>query len=258
MLFSLPLDDRDGPETFHSHSLNSHEGAGSEHRISILFVDDEPDAYNLAATILKAANIRVVFAENGLVALQKWLQDNYHLVVMDIVMPGLDGIETCRRLRRISDVPVILLTALDREQDVIDGLQAGADDYIIKPFRANEFLARIQAALRRSKWTNGAPVHLVGSGVIELDPASHQAFFKGKPIPVTPLEYRLLSYMMQNAGRALTKEDLLQNVWGYAEPAGELNLIETAIRRLRQKVEPDPSQPRYIQTVWGSGYRFEA
>ena len=229
-------------------------GRQADYIARVLFADDEDETRVVLQAALKSANIQVHLVENGRQAIQKWQDINYDLIILDVMMPEVDGLEACRQIRRMSNVPIILLTARGDERDIIDGFQSGADDYIIKPFHANELVARIQAILKRSA---RQPVKReFQEDGIYLDHDQQRIIYRGRRIQMTPLEFRLISYMAQNAGEVLTKEDLLHNVWGYLEPAGELNLIETAIRRLRLKVEANPSKPKYIQTVWGLGYRF--
>jgi two-component system, OmpR family, response regulator ResD len=220
----------------------------------VLFADDEPEARYLLKTSLECANYRVHLVENGLQAFHKWQDTYFDLLILDVMMPEMDGLEACRRIRRTSNIPIILLTARGCEQDIVSGFDSGADDYVIKPYRANELVARIQAILKRT-----APAPLVPTrwnDDLYLDHESQRIVCRGRRIKVTPLEFRLMLYLMQNPGETLTKKSLLQNVWGYLESGSEMNLIETAIHRLRNKIEPNPSRPKYIQTVWGAGYRF--
>ena len=229
-------------------------GRQADYIARVLFADDEDETRVVLQAALKSANIQVHLVENGRQAIQKWQDINYDLIILDVMMPEVDGLEACRQIRRMSNVPIILLTARGDERDIVDGFQSGADDYIIKPFHANELVARIQAILKRSA---RQPVKReFQEDGIYLDHDQQRIIYRGRRIQMTPLEFRLISYMAQNTGEVLTKEDLLHNVWGYLEPAGELNLIETAIRRLRLKIEANPSKPKYIQTVWGLGYRF--
>jgi DNA-binding response OmpR family regulator len=222
----------------------------------ILYADDDYDSQQSVCLVLEEAGMNVVFAENGSRALDLWHKHPIDVVVLDVMMPDLDGLETCRLIRRESSVPVILLTARGREEDVLAGFNSGADDYIVKPFRPRELVARIGALLRRStgrSWYNRK--QLAFDNLI-LDLESRCVIQRDRQVEVSPMEFRLLKYLMQNAGNVVSKEDLLHDVWGYAASSGDMNLIEATIRRLRQKVESDPSRPRYIQTVWGAGYRF--
>jgi two-component system, OmpR family, response regulator VicR len=220
----------------------------------VLFADDEADARHLLQASLEPANIQVHLVENGLQALLKWQDIRFDMLILDVMMPEMDGLEVCRRIRRTSNIPIILLTAHGRERDIVAGFDCGADDYVIKPYRAIELVARIQAILKRT-----APPPLVPArwnDDIYLDHEAQRIVCRGRRIKVTPLEFRLMLYLMQNPGETITKSKLLQNVWGYLESGSEMNLIETAIHRLRNKIEPNPSRPKYIHTVWGAGYRF--
>ncbi len=222
----------------------------------VLFADDDPEIHDLVSVILEEANIQVISAENGLHALELWRKHPVDLIILDVNMPIMDGLETCRRIRSRSDLPVMMLTALGKERDIVDGLEAGADDYIVKPFRNKEFVARVETILRRTarmeKYSKGQLFY----DKLLLDIDSHRLLFRGNTIPITPLEFALLRYLMENVGVVVSKEELLQNVWGYNPIDGDMNLVEATIGRLRKKLEIDPSQPRYIKTVWGAGYRF--
>jgi len=224
--------------------------------INVLFADDDADIQQIVEFALRDEHINLIYADNGVQAINLLHADSVDLIILDVMMPVMDGIEACRRIRRISDIPIIILTAKDKEQDVIDGFDAGADDYIVKPFRPRELVARIQALLHRSKKYRKPTKKELAFNDLKLDLESHRVKNEEKNIDVTPLEFQLLQYLMQHVGVVLSKEDLLKNVWGYVESTGDTNLIEATIRRLRKKVEDDPSRPRYIQTVWGSGYRL--
>ena len=222
----------------------------------ILYADDDYDSQQSVFLVLEDAGMHVVFAENGSKALELWRSNPVDLVVLDVMMPEMDGLETCQMIRKESSVPVILLTARGREEDILRGFDAGADDYVVKPFRPRELVARIGSLLRRATgrtWVNRKQISFDN---IILDLEARCVIQRDRQVDVSPMEFRLLKYLMQNAGNVVSKEDLLHDVWGYAASSGDMNLIEATIRRLRQKVESDPSRPRYIQTVWGAGYRF--
>lgn len=223
--------------------------------LRVLFADDDPDIQHLMQLVLKDAGMQLFLAENGQQALKIWHQQEVDVVVLDVMMPLLDGMSVCKRIRRVSNVPIILLTARGQEQEVVEGLEAGADDYIVKPFRPKELVARLRAAAQRVARHSEEENELIFED-LRLDASGQRVISHGRPIKVTPLEFRLLQYLMQHIGVVFSKEDLFQNVWGYVQPSGEMNLIEAAIRRLRKKIEVDPTRPRYIQTVWGAGYRF--
>lgn len=224
--------------------------------VQILFVDDDLDIQKLVGSILKSEGMQVIFADDGLQAIEKWRQYEVDLVVLDVMMPVLDGFETCRRLRRVSDVPIIMLTAKGQESNIVQGFEVGADDYVTKPFRARELVARIKALVNRYTRQEEQEREKLAYQHLVLDLKERRVTYWGKTIQVTPLEFQLLQYLMKNMGTVLSKEELLRNVWGHVEAVGDMNLIEAAIRRLRKKLELDPSSPEYIQTVWGTGYRF--
>jgi DNA-binding response OmpR family regulator len=225
---------------------------------AILVADDNPETRELIGLVLKDASMEVIFAENGSELLDRWRSNQVDLIILDVMMPVMDGFEACRRIRRVSDIPIIFLTAKDQESEVVNGFEIGADDYIVKPFRPAEFVARIQAILSRVERQRAASGRRLFFDNLVLDLDARKVVARGKTIEVTPLEFQLLQYLMQNIGVVISKESLLQNVWGYAEAAGDMNLIEAAVRRLRRKLELDPSEPEYIHTVWGAGYRFGA
>ncbi len=222
----------------------------------VLFADDDYDSQQSVCLVLEEAGMNVVFAENGSHALDLWHKHPVDAVVLDVMMPDVDGLDACRQIRRESNVPIILLTARGREEDIIAGFNSGAVDYIVKRFRPRELVARIGALMRRtagSSWYNRK--QLAFDSLI-LDLESRCVIQRDHQVEISPMEFRLLKYLMQNAGNVISKEELLHDVWGYQASSGDMNLIEATVRRLRQKVESDPSRPRYIQTVWGAGYRF--
>ncbi len=224
--------------------------------INILFADDDADIQQIVEFSLRDEKVNLIFADNGVQAVNILKADSIDLVILDIMMPVMDGIDACKKIRQLSDVPIILLTAKDHEQDIVTGFEAGADDYIIKPFRPRELVARINALLKRSRYLHQPANGELAFNNLILDLESRRVISRDQNIEVTPLEFQLLQYLMQHAGTVLSKDDLLKNVWGYQDTTGDKNLIEATIRRLRKKVEEDPSQPHYIQTVWGAGYRL--
>ncbi|UCH59212.1 MAG: response regulator transcription factor [Anaerolineales bacterium] len=224
--------------------------------INLLFADDDADIQQIVEFTLRDENINLIFAENGSQALTLWRTRNVQILILDIMMPLIDGLDVCKRVRQLSDVPIIMMTAKDQEQDIINAFDAGADDYIVKPFIPKELISRIRMLLYRNMRQRISPNRQLAFNSLVLDLEKRRVTSSEKCVQVTPLEYRLLKYLMQNAGVVISKENLLKNVWGYAESNGDTNLIEATIRRLRKKVEPDPSQPRYIQTIWGAGYRL--
>ena len=222
----------------------------------ILFADDDRDLQQAVGLTLEGAGFQVIFADNGLQALELWRTNPVDAIISDIVMPSLSGLNLCKFIRHSSQVPIILLTGKRNEEDIVIGFEVGADDYVVKPFRPRELVVRLQALLRRTNSPSSLAYRNLAFGQLTLDLEAHRVSYRERSIPVSPLEFRLLKYLMQNAGVVLSKEDLLRNVWGYMSTGADMNMIEATVRRLRKKVESDPSQPRYIQTVWGTGYRF--
>ncbi len=227
--------------------------AGTE--AHILVVEDDRPMQRLLRRTLELADYRVDVAGDGVAALEVVETANPDLVLLGVILPGLDGIEVCRRIRERSQVPVVIISALGREDDKIRGLDVGADDYITKPSPAGELLARVRAVLRRSGWV-GYTTSLNGPlrvGGLEINPSRHTVTRDGKELPVTPLEFRLLMYLVTNAGRVLTHHMILTSVWG-AEYTAALHMLRVNISRLRQKLEGDPARPEIIVTVLGVGY----
>jgi DNA-binding response OmpR family regulator len=220
----------------------------------ILVAEDNPKQLKLVYFNLEREGYRVVTASDGVNALKLAEAQKPDLLVLDIMMPGLDGIEVCRRVREFSTAPIILLTAKDAEEDKVLGLDSGADDYVTKPYLPRELLARINAQLRRSKdYTREDAQPSFTTGTLTVDFAQHQASIEGRAVNLTPTEYRILAYLARNAGRVVTQPDLLSKVWG-PEYKDEAHLLRVNIARLRQKVESDPGHPRYILTRPGIGY----
>ena len=230
------------------------------HRPRILFADDDRELQKIFRIILEREGMEFYFAYDGDQALQIWRKQPLDLVLLDVRMPGKDGLEVCRTIRQSSELPVIMLTALGKEEQVVEGLEAGADDYIVKPLRKKELLARIKVILKRGMKNDQLPPGSIEYGQIVLDLVERHAKLAGVMVSLSDLEFRLLQYFMKNIGHVVSKKDLLQQVWEYskfdAHERFDYNLIEAAIRRLRKKLEDSPSQPHYIQTVWGMGYRF--
>jgi DNA-binding response OmpR family regulator len=226
-----------------------------EDPIRILFADDDLDIQQAVCFVLEEAGMEVHFASDGAHALDLWRAWTVDLVILDVMMPIMDGWEVCQYIRRQSNIPIIMLTARGREDDVVRAFKLGADDYIIKPLRPRELVARVHAVLRRINQQVDA-FKLLACGNLIMDLDSHRVTYRGQNVQMSPMEFKLLKYLMEHTGVVLSKEDLLENVWGYPPSAGDMNLIEATVRRLRKKVENDPSHPHYIKTVWGTGYRF--
>ena len=224
----------------------------------ILLVEDEASLREALRYNLGRAGYQVLTAGDGWEGLEMARRERPDLVILDIMLPGLDGLEVCRQLRRETATPILLLTARGAEADKVVGLESGADDYMTKPFSLRELQARIRALLRRADMA-GAPQPggaLLRSDDLELDEARHEATLSGVLLPLKPKEFALLAHLMRNKGVALTREHLLEKVWGY-DYEGDARTVDVHIRWLREKVERDPGQPRRIVTVRGVGYRFD-
>jgi two-component system KDP operon response regulator KdpE len=226
--------------------------------ITVLVVDDEKPLRDFVRRNLEVRNFAVRIASNGLEALAIFNTQNVDLVILDVMMPRMDGLETIRRIRQSSLVPIIVLSALGEESDKIRALNLGADDYLTKPFGVGELLARVQAVLRRAHWAE--PPTRQGRlmrGEVVIDLERHEATVRGVPLELTPTEFNLLVYLMEHAGKVLPHETILQHVWG-PEYGPEHEYLRVYIGRLRQKIEVDPTSPRYLITERGIGYTFEA
>ncbi|MDP9310445.1 MAG: response regulator transcription factor [Chloroflexota bacterium] len=222
----------------------------------VLVVDDEPRIVNFVRMNLELEGCRVIAAHNGREALERVRDNLPDIVLLDIMMPGMDGFEVLRRLRQFSTVPVIVLTAKDEAEDRVRGLELGADDYIGKPFEHRELVSRIRAVLRRHATPPPVPqTELKIDERLTIDFAKHEVLVEGKPVNLRPTEYRLLYHLVQNAGWVMPHDVLLAKVWG-PEYRDESHYLRLYITYLRQKIEEDPANPRYILTERGVGYRF--
>lgn len=221
----------------------------------ILVVDDEAKIVKLVRAYLEQAGFSVVTAEDGQTALIQARREKPDLIVLDLGLPAIDGLDVARTLRREGETPIIMLTARVEDTDRIIGLELGADDYVIKPFNPRELVARVRAVLRRTTGSAPAP-EILRAGEIVLDVSGHQVTLAGKPLDLTPTEFDLLLVLMQNAGRAFTRLELLDRVQGDAYEGYE-RTIDAHIKNLRAKLGDDPRHPRYVQTVYGVGYKFE-
>lgn len=220
----------------------------------ILVVDDEPQIRRVLRTTLTSQGYAVVEAKSGDEALDLFRLDRPDLILLDVNMPGRSGIETCREIRSTSDVPIIMLTVRNTERDKVQALDAGADDYVVKPFGSEELMARIRAALRRAAPAEALPPFV--SGDLKIDFEKRSVLVKGVPVRLTPKEFELLHHLVANQGKAQGHRRLLQAVWGpdYGE---ETEYLRVFINQLRKKIEPDPRHPRFIHTEPWVGYRFE-
>jgi DNA-binding response OmpR family regulator len=230
-----------------------------EQQKRVLIVDDDQNLLDLLRVALERSGYGVLTALNGIEGEKVFRANPVHLVVLDVMMPHRDGFTLCRDLRTISTVPIIMLTARQEVEDIVKGLELGADDYITKPFNLREVVARVGAVMSRVDWhrEGDPPSRIKTIGEVSLDLDRGIVKVRGQEVSLTPIELELLYYLMMNAGRLLEREALLRDVWGY-DYFGKTNLVDVAMRRLREKVETDPSQPAYLLTVRGQGYRFAA
>ena len=222
----------------------------------ILLIDDDPVLLDTLRYRLTREGFLVITAEDGVAGLELARQEKPDLVVLDLMLPELDGFDVCRILRKESNLPILMLTARETETDKVVGLELGADDYLTKPFSLRELIARIRALIRRagvSEAQETPPV--LSAGGVQVDTARREVLIKGEPVALKPKEFDLLAYLIANKGLALSREQLMEKVWGY-EYEGEARTIDVHIRWLRVRIEADPSHPQLIETVRGVGYRF--
>jgi two-component system response regulator MtrA len=245
MLSDHPLNPSEGP-------VAATLGVVDEH---VLFVEDDQAIRDITARGLENAGFKVMPEGDGRLALMRFRDRPFDIVVLDLMLPSLGGLEVCRQIRQMSQVPLIMLTARGETSDVVIGLEAGADDYVTKPFEIEELVARIRAVLRR-----GDPQAHTGKlqiGDLEIDEPAFKAYKRGEELILSSTEFKLLAALAKNRGRVLTREILLNTVWDH-DYLGDSRLVDMAIKRLRKKIEDDPSKPTLVQTVRGVGYRFEA
>jgi DNA-binding response OmpR family regulator len=220
----------------------------------ILIADDEPTIREIVQQYLRRDGYDTLLAADGEEALAR--ADEADLIILDVMMPSLDGIEVCRRIRRYRSTPIIMLTARSEEADTLIGLKLGADDYVTKPFSPRELAARVEAVLRRTRSGPAQPGEIVQVGDLRINPALRTVERAGNQIELTAREFDLLLFLATHPGRVFTREQLLDHVWDYTFP-GDTSTVTVHVRRLREKVEPDPARPRYVKTVWGVGYKVE-
>ena len=229
-------------------------------RKKILIVDDQPTFVRMIARILTNEGYEVLTANNGKEALQLLFAHKPDLVLLDVVMPGMDGWETCNRIRDVSNVPIIFLTGVQKtEADIVRGLDYGADEYIIKPIGNRELVARVQAMLRRAELpltTKTQKEITYSDDYLTVSTEEWKVTVKGKRVKLTPIEFRLFAFLIENAGRLLTHKQVLEKIWGW-EYADDVDYVRIYISHLRQKIEPNPALPKYIITEPGVGYYFQ-
>jgi DNA-binding response OmpR family regulator len=228
----------------------------TEKGTNVLVVEDDPMVADVVVRYLTHEGFSALSVGDGAIALDHVEKELPDLVILDIMLPGIDGLEVCRRLRSTYPIPIIMLTALGDESDRVIGLEIGADDYITKPFSPRELVARVRSVLRRAD----APVRPsrageLAAGALAVDPGAHEARLAGELLSLTAREFDLLVFLMEHPRQVFSREDLLEKVWGYVY--GDRSTVTVHVRRLREKVETNPSDPRFIVTVWGVGYRFD-
>ncbi len=221
----------------------------------VLVVDDEKLIVKGLKYALEQENMVVDAAYDGLEAVEMAKNGDYNMILLDVMLPGLDGFGVLQQIRGFSNVPVIMLTAKGDDMDKILGLEYGADDYITKPFNVLEVRARIKAIMRRAKAGEGNAKNEIVAGNIRLDLDGRRVFIEGREVNPTAKEFDLLELLVTNPNKVYSRENLLQLVWGYEFP-GDLRTVDVHIRRLREKIEPDPKEPKYVLTKWGIGYYF--
>jgi DNA-binding response OmpR family regulator len=223
----------------------------------ILLIDDDADLLHLAGLLFKKAGAHIFTARDGLEGISKLFTCNPDLIVLDVMMPGTNGFEVCQRIRQVSNAPIIMLTALNHEQEMLRGLESGADDFLSKPFNADVLLARAKTVLRRSASGGAQNSNFqFNNGHLSIDIERRDVLVEEKRVKLTPIEFRLMVYLARNAGKVLTFNHILSNVWG-DQYTGSIDYVHVYVSHLRNKIEDDVKHPRYILTVHGVGYMFE-
>jgi two-component system KDP operon response regulator KdpE len=228
------------------------------HDSKILVIDDDPEVLELVRLLFARAGAHVVTASTARQGLRHFYDQHPDLVILDLMMPGMDGWNACERLRELSDVPIMMLTALTQTDNIVRGLEHGADDYVTKPFANQVLLARARALVRRAEQSAPGQKPLVyDDGYLAIDLARRRVQVRQQPAGLTPTEYSLLGYLFKHAGRVLTHDQILKQIWG-PECLDSTHYVHVYVHRLRQKLEQDPENPRYLLTEPGVGYRFES
>ena len=222
----------------------------------VLVVEDEESYSDALSYMLRKEGFQVALADDGQAALEEFERNGADIVLLDLMLPGIPGTEVCRRIRQVSTVPVIMVTAKDDEVDTVVGLELGADDYVTKPYSPRELVARIRAVLRRGDAVELAPPTLE-AGPVRMDVERHQVSVAGEAVTLPLKEFELLEILLRNTGRVLTRGQLIDRVWG-SDYVGDTKTLDVHVKRLRAKIEPDPHQPVHLVTVRGLGYKLEA
>ena len=227
-------------------------------RIRVLVVDDEPKVLEMLQAMLTANGFDVVVAQNAVLGLRAAYQTRPDAILLDVMMPNVDGFETCRRLREMTNVPIVFVTAKGTIEDVVRGLSIGADDYVVKPFDSSELIGRLMACLRRAGERTGEEVDfLFPAASVTLDCSRHEMVIGSRTVYLTPKEFEVIRLLIRHAGKVLSTDAILARVWGPGQ-IGDPDLVKQCIYRLRRKMEPNPESPRYLHTVPGEGYYFDA
>ena len=222
----------------------------------ILIVEDEPSLADSVRYNLEREGYEVTIATDGRVAIEAFRSEHPALVILDLMLPEISGLDVCRTIRDESDVPIIMVTAKDSEADKVTGLELGADDYVTKPFSVRELVSRVRAHLRRAKMrVPDVTQDVVSGGPVELDVARHEVLVRGESVAFPPKEFELLETLLRRKGRLLTREFLIEEIWG-ADYVGDTKTLDVHIKRVRRKIEPDPHHPQHLVTVRGLGYKF--
>ncbi len=225
----------------------------------ILIIEDDRGIAELERDYLEASDFQVAIEADGTTGLQRALKDDFDLLILDVMLPGHDGFQICRELRKVKELPILMVSARQEDIDKIRGLGLGADDYIIKPFSPSELVARVKAHLARYERLTATTVpnkiKSINIGDLEIQPETHRIFREGTEITLTNKEFELLLFLAENPGIVFSKDKLFDQIWGF-DAIGDTATVMVHINRLREKIEPEPSKPIYIETVWGAGYRF--
>lgn len=225
----------------------------------VVIIEDDPQCSKLVASKLESEGFKVDVVRTGEEGLELIEQDMPDLLLLDLILPGIDGLEVCRRIRRKYDLPIIMITAKDEEIDAVIGLEVGADDYLTKPFGTRELVARVRAMLRRVKINreHTEPLEHLTFSELEIDIPKRRVTVQGEHVHLTPKEFGLLVYMASKPNVVFTREDIIRDIWGRPDGGGDLRTVDTHIKRLRRKIEEERAVPWSIATVWGVGYKFQ-
>ena len=230
----------------------------NENSARILAVDDEQTITDFVGYALEKEGFSVDIAANGEDALKLATENDYDLFILDIMLPGMDGFQVCRKVREVRNIPILLVSARQEDVDKIRGLGLGADDYIVKPFSPSELVARVKAHLQRYQQLTGkkSAANVLQRGALTIDKDGHRVFLDGKEVPMPNKEFALLLFLAENPGVVFSKETLFERIWG-EDSLGDTATVSVHVNRIREKIEPSTAKPTYIETVWGVGYRFK-